>query len=216
MSENKSTNWITPVALGVVLVALLVGALLLYNRLEGTTGSTTPATGASSDTTATTSAEATPAAGTGDTGIPGVNTTATEAVPDFTMTNANGVPVTLSSLKGKPTIMNFWATWCPPCREELDSFQKMYDKYGTQVNFVMLNIVSQGDTMTSVQKFCADKGYTFPLYFDVSGEGTTLFGVTGIPETVFLDAKGLSYGKVVGGMPESMVVAGMKVLTGSK
>ncbi|MCL2332021.1 MAG: TlpA family protein disulfide reductase [Actinomycetia bacterium] len=214
MKGNQS--WIMPVALGVALVALLAGALLLYNHFEkqvtnvaadGSPTTTTPA-----ETTSTPSDGTTGEPTVGDSGIPGVSTTAKDAVPDFTMTDANGNPVTLSSFKGMPTIMNFWATWCPPCREELGSFQKMYDQYGTQVNFVMLNVGGRGDTVASVQKFCKDKGYTFPVYFDESNDGTTLFGVTGIPETIFLNAQGLSYGKVVGGMPESMLAQGMGLL----
>jgi len=216
---KKNTDWIMPTVLGVVLVALLAGALALYNRYEGKALDTAsaPTADSSATTSATTSGEAssttTPPGGTG---IPGVNAAATVAVPDFTMTDANATPVTLSSLKGKPTIINFWATWCPPCREELDSFQKMYDQYGADVHFVMLNILTQGDTVASVKQFCTDKGYTFPVYFDEEGEGLSMFGVTGIPQTVFLDTQGLSYGTVVGGMPESMLARAITLLTSGK
>jgi len=228
MKNNRT--WITPVALGAALVILLVGALLIYNHFESKTADTPGGSSAETTTTAETTStpEATSTAPTdevsggtentgeatgGNTGIPGVASTATQAAPDFTMTDINGTPVALSSFKGLPTIMNFWASWCAPCRDELDAFQKMYDTYGTRVNFVMLNVGGQGDTVASVQKFCKDHGYTFPLYFDESGDGTTLFGVTGVPETVFLNAQGLSYGKIVGGMPQSMLAQGMQLLT---
>ncbi|MCL2655663.1 MAG: TlpA family protein disulfide reductase [Coriobacteriia bacterium] len=222
MKNNR--GWIMPVALGAALVVLLVGALLIYNHFEGKIGggaastSTETTATASADTTATSPTEGAEttgqaAAAEGDTGIPGVANTATQSVPDFTMTDANGTALTLSGFRGLPTIMNFWASWCPPCREELDAFQKMYDTYGTSVNFIMLNVGGQGDTVASVKKFCADRGYTFPVYFGEGSDATTLFGVTGIPETVFLDAYGHSYGKVVGGMPESMLAKAMVLLT---
>jgi len=217
---KKNRTIITLVALGAALVVLLVGALLIYNHFEGKAADNTG--GSSTETTATAEATSTSTTGDGtentgetttsDTGIPGVASTASQEAPDFTMTDVNGSPVTLSSLRGMPTVMNFWASWCPPCREELGAFQKMYDEYGTRVNFVMLNVGGQGDTVATVQKFCKDNGYTFPLYFD-DGDGATLFGVTGIPETVFLNAKGLSYGKVVGGMPQAMLAKGMQLLT---
>jgi len=212
--------WVMPAILAVVLVALLAGALVIYNRFENAGADRTSAP--SADTTATAAAEttATPGGGSaggssagGDTGVPGLASTATETVPDFTLTSANGAPLTLSGFRGLPTVINFWASWCAPCRDELDGFQKMYDKYGNDVNFMMLNVGGQGDTVASVQKFCKDNGYTFPLYFDESGEATTLFGVTGIPETVFLDAYGRSYGKVIGSMPEASLQRGMTLLT---
>jgi peroxiredoxin len=216
---KRTSGWIMPAALGVVLVAVLVGALLLYNHFESKTTTALRGSGSSSTATATdTASSASPgdnaAASGGSTGLPpGLSDAAVAGVPDFTMTDSNDNPVELASFKGLPTIMNFWTTWCPSCREELDAFQKMYDRYGTRVNFVMLNMGGQGDTTASVQKFCADNGYTFPVYFDEGGDGATLFGVTGVPETVFLNAQGLSYGKVVGGMPQGMLAQGMALLT---
>lgn len=215
---KSGRGWVLPAVVGVVLVAVLVGALLLYSRLENKMDSTadrTPAYHSSTDTTA--SAEATPAPAAdaaiiGDSGIPGVFKTATQTAPDLTLTDVNGATVRLSSLRGLPTVINFWSTGCAPCREEMDGFQKMYDEYGTQVNFVMLNPVSQGDTVASAQKFCNDHGYTFPLYFDEDDDAITLFGVTGLPETVLLNAKGQSYGKVIGGMPQSMLAQAMQLL----
>ncbi|MCL2882768.1 MAG: TlpA family protein disulfide reductase [Coriobacteriia bacterium] len=218
MKNNR--NWVMPVVLGVVLVAVLAGALLIYNHFENQ--SADHANIASTDTTATAETTTTPPGGVGDSGagstsgggvgVPGLASTATESVPDFTLTSANGAPLTLSGFRGLPTIINFWASWCAPCRAELDSFQKMYDRYGNDVNFIMLNVGGQGDTVASVQKFCKDNGYTFPLYFDEGGDATTLFGVTGIPETVFLDAYGRSYGKVIGSMPEATLQRGMALL----
>jgi len=203
--------WIMPVVIGVVLVALLVGALIIYSKTQYQLNTSIRAAAGSSETTP--SPGPGPAGPAGTTSIPGVASTATGAAPDFTMTDASGRPIQLSSFQGKPTIVNFWATWCRPCREELPGFQKMYEKYGDRVNFVMLNIVAQGDTAASVQKFCKDNGYTFPVYFDESGEGATVNGVTGIPETIFINAEGKSYGKVVGGLPVDMLASGMQLLT---
>ena len=213
--DESGRSWVTPVVLGTVLIVALVGALMLYNHVASKTDGA--GTGGSTDTTATAKAKATPtpAKKTDEwpSGVAGLSVTATATVPDFTMTDANGNEVALSSLVGAPTVLNFWASWCVPCCDELPAFQKMYDQYGTQVNFVMLNVGGKGDTVAVVQKFYQDHGYTFPLYFDESGDGATLFGVTSIPETVFLNESGLNYGKVVGRMSQATLAKALRLIT---
>jgi len=213
---NPRQSKMVPILIAAILVILVAGALIIYARYSNTVTDRNPAPSAETTSTYSTQGEpdaATPAPDTSGSGVPGVSTTAGDNGPDFTMTDANGAALNLSDFKGLPVILNFWASWCPPCRAEMDGFQKMYDKYGDQVNFVMVNVGGQGDTVASVQKFCKDNGYTFPVYFDTQGAGTTVYGVTGIPETVFLDAYQKSYGKVVGSMPEDVLARGMKILT---
>lgn len=106
---------------------------------------------------------------------------------DFTMYKPDGTPLKLSDLAGQPIVLNFWATWCPPCRAELPDFQAAYETYGDRVTFVMLNV---SESIETVQAFFAENGYTFPLYADLDDDASNAYGVTGIPTTIMYDAAG--------------------------
>lgn len=111
--------------------------------------------------------------------------------PDFTMVDMNGKEVKLSELRGKPVILNFWASWCKYCVQEMPDFEQFYKIYGNDIHFVMLNTLSSGETKSSGKKFISDKGYTFPVYFDESGIASQMYGAySGIPITYFIDANG--------------------------
>lgn len=106
---------------------------------------------------------------------------------DFTMYKLDGTPLKLSDLAGQPIVLNFWATWCPPCRAELPDFQAAYETYGDRVTFVMLNV---SESIETAQAFFAENGYTFPLYADLDDDASNAYGVTGIPTTIMYDAAG--------------------------
>ena len=106
---------------------------------------------------------------------------------NFTMQDMNGTSVKLSSLSDKPIVLNFWASWCPPCKAEMPDFEAAYKKYGNEVNFVM---VSVDDTFSEAADFMASSGYTFPAYYDVNGEGGYLYSITSIPRTYFINKDG--------------------------
>lgn len=106
---------------------------------------------------------------------------------DFTMYKPDGTPLKLSDLAGQPIVLNFWATWCPPCRAELPDFQAAYETYGDRVTFVMLNV---SESIETAQAFFAENGYTFPLYADLDDDASNAYGVTGIPTTIMYDAAG--------------------------
>ena len=115
----------------------------------------------------------------------------TETAPDFTVYQADEKSVRLSDMRGKPTVVNFWATWCPPCVYELPHFQEAIDTYGDDVNFMMINVDGNGKTdIPTAQTFMAENGYSFPVYFDLSYEASITYGVNAIPMTLWLDAKG--------------------------
>jgi len=80
--------------------------------------------------------------------------------PDFTLTDMQGQQVSLSQFRGKIVILNFWATWCPPCVAELPTIQKLYDDYGSKVSFV----IATREAPAKVKQFIKDNGYTFPVY----------------------------------------------------
>lgn len=101
---------------------------------------------------------------------------------DFKITAENGEVKELKSFRGKPTVINFWASWCAYCVQEMPDFQEVYNKYGKDVNFVMINVVDgQRETEETGKEFWKEKGYTMPLYFEFNHEATTMLDVYSFP-----------------------------------
>ncbi|MBR3955433.1 MAG: redoxin domain-containing protein [Clostridia bacterium] len=113
------------------------------------------------------------------------------AAPDFTVYDADGTAHKLSDYKGKPVVVNFWASWCGPCKIELPAFQDKWEEYGDQVEFLMVNLVDNAsETLTSAQNFLATTDYTFPVYFDTEQSAAYTYSIYSIPTTIFVDADG--------------------------
>ena len=112
--------------------------------------------------------------------------------PDFTVCDKDGNAVKLSDFKGKPVVLNFWASRCPPCKREMPDFQEKYLEYKDEIHFVMVNITDgQQETKESAEKFLATTDYTFPVYFDSNLEGAYTYGIYSVPQTFFIDAEGI-------------------------
>ena len=121
--------------------------------------------------------------------------------PSFTMIDYNGNEITLDSLKGKPIVLNFWASWCPPCRNEMPAFEQAYKEYGNDVQFIMVSHLAWGnDTVQSAKAFYEQSGYTFPIYFDNEFEAYSVYGLQSIPRTVFINADGTVSRYITGGI----------------
>ena len=114
-----------------------------------------------------------------------------EAAPDFTVYDKASNAVKLSDMKGTPVVLNFWASWCPPCKSEMPDFNEIAKEYEGKVTFMMVNLTDgQSETQESAQSFIDSMGYTFPVYFDLNSEAAYVYGIQSIPTTFFIDANG--------------------------
>ena len=135
--------------------------------------------------------------------------------PDFTVLDANGKRIRLSDNFGKPIVINFWATWCPPCKRELPDFDKLCKEYGDKVVFMMVNLTDgRRDTVDGTKNFVSKNGYTFPVYFDTEYNGADAYNVSSIPQTTFIDANGNVYTTRIGAMNETVIRSYITALLG--
>jgi len=121
-----------------------------------------------------------------------------DAVPDFRLVNLDGKPVSYADLKGKGVVLNFWATWCPPCRREMPLLESAWRKYGSD-NVVIVGI-DVGESLGDVRRFIDAQGFSYPIWVEpddaeeVEAENTNemlgWFGSAGLPTTVFIRPDG--------------------------
>ncbi len=109
---------------------------------------------------------------------------------NFTLNGLDGHPVTLSALRGKVIMLNIWATWCGPCREEMPSIEKLYEKLQGDPNFVILAVSQDTEGKAAVAPFMAKNGFKFPVLLDPDNKVGDAYGVSGIPETFIIDQQG--------------------------
>lgn len=117
--------------------------------------------------------------------------------PDFSLEDLKGRKISFNHFKGKVVFLNFWATWCGPCKEEMPSIEDLYQKF-KEKHFVFLTIsVDYGDKKL-VKEFIEKHKYSFPTLIDPKYIVIDLYGVNGIPTTFIIDKKGKLIGKVIG------------------
>ena len=125
---------------------------------------------------------------------------------DFTVYDKDGKGVKLSDKKGKPVVVNFWATWCGYCVNELPDFDKLYEEYKDKVVFMMVDLPDgQNETKSGALSFVKQEGFSFPVYFDSDGSARKAYVENGIPVTIFIDKNGNLYNKNIGMMHESTI-----------
>lgn len=122
-----------------------------------------------------------------------------QEAPNFTLTTLDGKEVTLSELQSKPVVVNFWATWCPSCVQELAEVQAAYHQHGDEIHFLTVNLDHNRDT---VESFATERSLDFPILFDENGKVSGLYRVRGIPVTVFISSEGVMVKRHIGSLTE--------------
>ena len=119
--------------------------------------------------------------------------------PDFEVTTIQGETVKLSDFHGSPMVVNFWASWCPPCRAEMPAFQRIFEEYRDSGLVVLaINSIHQ-DNLVDVKNFSDEFGLMFPVLLDFDGSASNLYQVRALPTTFFIGADGKIQDVEVGG-----------------
>ena len=190
---EKTYKILKIVLLALIFAALILGANLLYRNLKDQVQMDALATAQTEDG--------------------GAEEESRQAAPDVTVYDIDGNAHKLSDFQGKPVVMNFWASWCGPCKSEMPDFEEAYLQYGDRVHFLMVNLTdSVQETVASASEFIAEQGYTFPVYYDTDMDGAMKYGVSAVPVTYFIDAAGnfVAYGQ--GALTASALQQGIDML----
>jgi cytochrome c biogenesis protein CcmG, thiol:disulfide interchange protein DsbE len=118
--------------------------------------------------------------------------------PDFVLKDIHGRPISLSQFKGKPVLLNFWATWCGPCREELPSMQRMHDASKKNGGFHVVAISIDRFNMKKVSRYAQDLNLDFPILLDPDRETRKAYFIRGLPTSYLIDSEGKLRGFVSG------------------
>lgn len=183
--------------LGLGLVLVLAVAGILYTRLapgaENEQLAQNPAQ--SQDGSASASSQSTPA-------------------PSFPMEDAQGNTVQLSDFLGdKPVFLNFWASTCSPCKQEMPDIQKLYEQYREEIHFILVNVgAAMNDTREKAEAYLSQEGFTFPVYYDIGYQAITTYGINSFPFSLFIDAQGnlVTYGS--GMLSASLLQKGLNLM----
>ena len=125
------------------------------------------------------------------------STRGNEKAPNFSLVALTGQKVQLNALKGNVVFLNFWATWCGPCREEMPSMDALYRRY-KEKDFVFLAISVDDGSPEPTRKFIEKHRYCFPVLLDPAGKTLDLFEINEIPATLIIDKKGRMIGRAIG------------------
>lgn len=139
----------------------------------------------------------------------------TVAAPDFTLIDQFGNSHTLSEYKGKTVFLNFWATWCGPCRMEMPYIQQVYEDYGSNSGDVIILGVANPKTeehpnnsdvvQNEIESFLSENGYTYPVVMDLDGSVFATYGIQAFPTTFMIDKNGNVYGYAPGSLSEDII-----------
>ncbi|MCG6182183.1 TlpA family protein disulfide reductase [Anoxybacillus sp. LAT_38] len=128
-----------------------------------------------------------------------------EIAPDFELMTLQGEKMKLSQFRGKKVILNFWASWCPPCRAEMPEMQRFYEQYGQHVAIVAVNLTNKEKNRHVVETFVNKKGLTFDIMLDEQGTVSKTYEVITIPTSYIIDEQGVIRSKHVGPLSYDMM-----------
>lgn len=117
--------------------------------------------------------------------------------PDFELLDLEGNAVRLSDFRGGAVLVNFWATWCPPCREEMPSLSALHASFSGNPAFSALTVLYQ-DSPETAKDYLEKNGYLIPVLVDPKGSVAESYGLTGVPETFLIDGDGVLRKKIIG------------------
>jgi peroxiredoxin len=127
--------------------------------------------------------------------------------PDFTLTDLDGHPVSLSQFRGQPVVVNFWATWCPPCRAEVPHFSQAYEQEQGKVVFLAIAV---DEPANAVRRFAEENEMPFTILLDGGGKVASEYRVNGIPVTFFINRDGEIMVRYVGQMSSHAIEEGLR------
>ena len=131
--------------------------------------------------------------------------------PDFTVYDKDGNPVRLSDFRGKPVVLNVWASWCGPCRSEMPDFNEKYLELKDEVHFLMVNVTGS-DNKQDAQAYINQMGFDFPVLFDMESSAAVAYGIHSFPTTYFIDAKGNAVAYAAGALDKATLQQGIDMI----
>ncbi|WP_188455607.1 redoxin domain-containing protein [Virgibacillus oceani] len=171
--------------LGIAVIVVLAGAVIInlidLNKEKSAEEEESKSVNVSGDTGAEGAAIVPP----GKSGIEPGN-----LAPDFELETLAGDTVKLSDLQGKKVILNFWATWCPPCKVEMPEMQRFYEEYKDEVEILAVNLTGSEKNEKNVSSFIEQYDYTYPILLDKDSEVSDAYEIAPIPTTYFIGTNG--------------------------
>ncbi|MCL1848116.1 MAG: TlpA family protein disulfide reductase [Clostridiales bacterium] len=133
--------------------------------------------------------------------------------PDFQVYDAEGKPVKLHDFLGAPVVLNFWASWCPPCVAELPDFDTVWQSSQEEITFLMVNVTDgRRETQDTADAFLRENAYCFPVYYDHDLHASELYGVYAIPMTFFIDSQGYLVVYATGAIDADALARGIEMV----
>ncbi len=191
--KNKKTFFI----IALVFVLLIGGATVLYRQLGKNIAAEQLATQSTNQSDESAAGE----------------TEQKIKAPDFTVYDLDGNEVHLSDFIGKSVVLNFWASWCSPCKMEMPDFNEKYLEIGEEVQFLIINMTDGSrETVETASAFIAEQGYSFPVFYDTDQDAAATYGVYSLPTTYFIDEEGNAIAQATGAIDEETLQQGIDMI----